>query len=353
METIDLRSDTVSHPTPAMREAMANAPVGDDVFGDDPTVIQLESESAEMLGKEAGLFVTSGTQGNVISVLTHCGRGEEMIVGRAAHTFWNEVGAASGLGGVHPHILPVQPDGTLRIEDIKESIRRDNIHYPYTKLICLENTQGAVGGIPISAEYTSQVAQIAHSNGAKLHVDGARLFNAGAALANGHGIRATARELVKDADSVTFCLSKGLCAPVGSVLVGSKEFIREARRVRKMLGGGLRQVGILAAAGLISIHEMIDRLPEDHANARRLAEGLATIPCIDIDLERVKTNMVFFDLTDESPLDTATLIKLMKERYNVLLSPVYTNTFRLVTHYWITPERVDCVVDAMRELLVS
>src|SRR5689334_12815643 len=188
METIDLRSDTVSHPTPAMREAMANAPVGDDVFGDDPTVIQLENEAAAMLGKEAGLFVTSGTQGNIVSILTHCGRGEEMIVGRAGHAFWNEVGAASGLGGVHPHILPVQPDGTLLIEDIYSAIRGDNIHYPYTKLICLENTQGGIGGIPITAEYTSQVAEIAHSHGAKLHIDGARLFNAAAALADGSGI---------------------------------------------------------------------------------------------------------------------------------------------------------------------
>ncbi|MFN8372247.1 MAG: low-specificity L-threonine aldolase [Anaerolineae bacterium] len=353
METIDLRSDTVSHPTPAMREAMANAVVGDDVFGDDPTVIELENESAAMLGKEAALFVTSGTQGNICAILTHCGRGDEMILGRTAHTFWNEAGAASGLGSVHPHILPVQPDGTLLLDDIRASIRRDNVHYPRTKLICLENTQGGVGGIPISAEYTAQVADIAQSHGLKLHIDGARLFNAAAALANGHGIRETARELVAGADSVSFCLSKGLCAPVGSVLVGSRAFIAEARRVRKMLGGGMRQAGILAAAGLISIREMIDYLPQDHANARRLAEGLATIPCIDIDVSRVLTNMIFFDLKADAPLDTPMLVKRLKEQHNILLNPVYGSTFRAVTHHWITRERVDCVVDAMRTLLVQ
>jgi threonine aldolase len=350
METIDLRSDTVSHPTPAMREAMAYAPVGDDVYGEDPTVNQLEAEAAALLGKEAGLFVTSGSQGNLTSILTHCGRATEMIVGRQAHIFKHEAASAAGLGGVQSNILDVQPDGTLRLDQIKESIRGDDIHFPRTKLICLENTQGSIGGIPISAEYTSQVAEIAHSNGAKLHIDGARLFNAATAL-NGGSVDATARELVKDADSVTFCLSKGLCAPVGSVIVGSQEFIDEARRVRKMLGGGMRQAGILAAAGLISIHEMIYRLGEDHANARRLAEGIASIPCFRIDVDRVKTNMIFFELTGDAPMSADTLVNRLKDEYNIYLRPSYTGSFRVVTHYWITPERVDCVIDALHDLL--
>jgi threonine aldolase len=351
METIDLRSDTVSHPTPAMREAMANARVGDDVWGDDPTVNELEAEAAALLGKAAALFVTSGTQGNICAILTHCGRGDEMILGRTAHTFVNEVGAASALGGVHPNHVPVQPDGTLRLDDIKSAIRGVNVHYPRTKLICLENTHGGMGGIPITAEYTSQVAELAHQRGTKVHVDGARLFNAAAALANGYTIPESAHALVKDVDSVSFCLSKGLCAPVGSLLVGSREFIHEARRVRKMLGGGMRQAGILAAAGLISIREMIYRLPEDHANARRLAEGLASIPHIRIDVDRVLTNMMFFELSEDAPLDVSTLIERLKNEYDILIASPYDTTFRAVTHYWITRERVDCVVDAIRTLL--
>jgi threonine aldolase len=335
-----------------MREAMAKAVVGDDVYGDDPTLNELQAEAAALLGKEAALFVTSGTQGNVASILTHCGRGTEMILGRTAHAFLNEAGAAAGLGGVHPHILDVQPDGTLRLDQIEAAIRGNNEHYPRTKLICLENTQGAIGGIPITAEYTAQVGELARQYGLKLHIDGARLFNAAAALAP-NDIPNMARQLVSDADSVSFCLSKGLCAPVGSVLVGSQAFIDEARRTRKMLGGGLRQAGILAAAGLISLREMIYRLPEDHANARRLAEGLSTIPCLRVDVDRVMTNILFFDLAADAPLDAPTLVKRMKEQHNILINPAYTNRFRAVTHYWITRERVDCVVDAMRTLLVQ
>ncbi|MBL8164840.1 MAG: low-specificity L-threonine aldolase [Anaerolineae bacterium] len=347
MQQIDFRSDTVTWPTPEMREAMANAPVGDDVYGEDPTINELEAESAAMLGKEAGLFVASGTMGNAIAALTHCGRGEEMIVGREAHMFRYEAGGSSALGGIHPHIIDVQPDGTLRMEAIQQAIRGDNEHFPRTRLICLENTQGTVGGIPISAAYTAQVGELARKNGLKLHIDGARIFNAAAALDT------SAKELVAAADSVSFCLSKGLCAPVGSVLVGSKAFIAEARRTRKLLGGGMRQGGILAAAGLIALRKMTLRLGEDHANACALAEGLANIPGITLDMSRVQTNMVFFDLDEHVRISPEVFSEQLRNDYNILMRPYpgYTRRFRAVTHYWITRAQVDQTIEAIRTLL--
>lgn len=347
MDTIDLRSDTVTWPTPAMRKAMANAPVGDDVYGEDPTVNQLEAEAAAMLGKEAGLFVTSGTQGNLTAVLAHCGRGHEMILGHQAHIFRSEVGSSAALGGVHPHTVPVQPDGTLALDDIRAAIRPENEHFPRTRLICIENTQGAAGGIPLTAEYTAQVGQIAHEHGLRLHIDGARIFNAAAAL------NVPVQELAAPADSVTFCLSKGLCAPVGSVLVGSRDFIAEARRIRKSLGGGMRQAGILAAAGLIALREMTQRLAEDHANACALAEGLATIPHIRIDPSRVRTNMVLFQFDEDMPISIEELVTRLKNDYNIVIGG-YANgrtQIRFVTHYWITRNHVDHVIHAMRILL--
>lgn len=347
MDTIDLRSDTVTWPTPTMREAMLNAPLGDDVYGEDPTINQLEAEAAELLGKEAGLFVTSGTQGNITAILAHCGRGDEVILGNKAHTFVYEGGSIAALGSVHPHTVPVNSDGTLDLEAIRKAIRGTNVHFPRTKLISLENTQGTVGGMPLSVEYSNQVAEIAHQHGLKLHIDGARLFNAAAAL------NVTAKELVAQADTVTFCLSKGLCAPVGSVLVGPKAFIDEARRARKMLGGGLRQGGVIAAAGLVAIREMIDRLPEDHANACLLGEGLATVPHIGVDLSRIRTNFVFFDLLDSAPLGPDELVKRLQTEYKIYIRPYpgFLRTFRAVTHYWIQPEHVRTVVDALRAVL--
>lgn len=347
MQTIDFRSDTVSHPTPAMREAMAKAVVGDDVYGEDPTVLALERESAELCGKEAGLFVTSGTQGNLISVMVHCGRGDEVILGDKAHTFVYEGGGIASLAQTHPHTVKVHPDGTMALEDIKAAVRADNIHFPRTKLISLENTQGTVGGMPLTPEYTRQVAEIARENNLKLHVDGARIFNAAAAL------RVDVKELLDGVDTMTFCLSKGLCAPVGSIIVGDKAFIKEAHRVRKMLGGGLRQVGVVAAAGLVSIREMIHRLPEDHANARLLAEGLATVPHIALDLDRVKTNFVMFDLLETAPISPEELVTQLQEDYGILMRPYpgFRRTFRAVTHYWTTPVRIQVAVDAMRALL--
>jgi threonine aldolase len=347
MNTIDLRSDTVTWPTPAMREAMFNAPVGDDVYGEDPTVKALEAEAAAMLGKEAGLFVASGNMGNLVALLTHCGRGEEIIVGRQAHIVRYEAGGSAAVGGIHSQQLEVQPDGTLPLEAIAEAIRVENDHFPRSRLICLENTQGTIGGIPVSTAYTAQVSELAHAHGLKLHIDGARFFNAATAL----GV--PVKELAAPADSVTFCLSKGLCAPVGSVLVGSAAFIQEARRSRKVIGGGMRQAGILAAAGLIALREMTLRLGEDHANARALAAGLAQIPCVQIDLSRVQTNMVFFDLHPDARLTPAALSERLKTEYNIYINayPGKARTFRAVTHYWITPEHIQTALHALRTLL--
>lgn len=347
MDTIDLRSDTVTWPTPAMREAMANAVVGDDVYGEDPTLNQLEAEAAAMLGKEAGVFVASGTMGNLTAVLTHCGRGDEMILGKQAHIFRSEAGSAAALGGVHANTVENNADGTLDLTAIQSAIRLEDEHFPRTKLICLENTQGAAGGMPISAEYTAQVGDLAHEHGLKLHIDGARIFNAAAAL------NVPVSDLVAPADSISFCLSKGLCAPVGSILVGSSDFIYEARRTRKSLGGGMRQVGILAAAGLIAIRDMTRRLGDDHDNACALAEGLATVPHIHIDPSRVRSNMVYFKIDDSATIKPDDLVARLKDEYNVIIGGYSRGrtSIRLVTHYWINRQHIEQVIEAMRALL--
>jgi len=346
MDSIDLRSDTVTWPTPEMREAMAQAEVDDDVYGTDPTMNRLQAEAADMFGKEAALFVASGTMGNLTSVLSHCGRGDEMILGDKAHIFRYEAGGSAALGGVMPHTVPVQHDGTLALEDIRAAIRPlGDAHFPPTRLVCLENTQGSVGGVPLTVEYTRQVRALCDDHGLKLHVDGARIFNAAAAL--GVDVKA----LAAPADSLSFCLSKGLCAPVGSIIVGSHEFIERAHRIRKMLGGGMRQTGILAAAGLIAIHTMSRRLGEDHDNARRLAKGLAAIPGILIDLTHVRTNIILFELAPDMPVDAPTLSELLWKEYRIKISPRGTRSFRAVTHYWITSERVEMVLEAFRTVL--
>jgi len=344
MDSIDLRSDTVTQPTPEMREAMANAVVGDDVYGEDPTVNRLEAEAAEMFGMEAGLFVTSGTQGNLIALLTHAPRGSEVIVGDKAHIVLYEQAGMSSLGGIMPHTLPVQEDGTLLLNDIEQAIRGDNEHFPRTKLITIENTQGTVGAVPLSPEYTKQVAELAHKHNLKLHIDGARIFNA----ATAYNVSPT--EIIVGADSMTFCLSKGLGAPVGSILLGDKEFIKEAHRARKVLGGGMRQAGILASAGLIAIHKMSQRLHEDHANAVYLAERLREVAGVKVMSQN--TNFVFFWLEETAKLNPAEFCTRMKE-YNILLSPYpgYERKFRAVLHYWITRERVDEVIAAMKKVL--
>lgn len=348
MNWIDLRSDTVSQPTPQMRDAMANAPVGDDVYGEDPTINELQAEAAALLGKEAALYVSSGTMSNLTAVLAHCNRGDEIILAKQSHIFQYEAGGVSMYGGVHPNTLDINRDGTIDIEQIQRAIRPSNPHMPITRLVCLENTQAGAWGAPLPKSYVDQVANVAHENNLKLHIDGARLFNAVTALGT------PAHELVEHADSISICLSKGLCAPVGSVLVGSHEFIERAHRVRKSLGGGMRQAGIIAAAGLISLREMTKRLHEDHTTARQIAEGLATIPYINIDLERVKSNMIFFTLAADAPISTAELSQGLKAR-GILANP-YNDAdrlFRMVTHYWIKPEHVDTVVNAYRALLTG
>jgi len=265
MQIVDLRSDTVTHPTDTMRHAMFTAAVGDDVFGEDPTVKRLETMAAQKMGKTAALFTASGTMSNLIAVLTHTQHGNEIILGSEAHIFLNEVGGAAALGGLMMRTVTNDVDGRLPLVDIEIAVREKNIHYPETTLLCLENTQNRCGGAVLTPEYTDSVVQLAHSHDMKVHLDGARIFNAAVAL----GIPVV--ELVKEVDSVGFCLSKGLSAPVGSVLCGSKEYIERARKRRKMLGGGMRQAGVIAAAGIVALETMIERLAEDHANARKLA----------------------------------------------------------------------------------
>ena len=341
MEFVDLRSDTVTKPTPAMREAMAKAEVGDDVYGEDPTVNRLQEMAAEMMGKEAGLFVASGTMGNLAGVLAHCQRGDEVIVGNKAHTFLFEAGGISVLGGVHSCQLPNQPDGSLALEDIEVAIRPDDPHDPITRLICLENTHNRCGGTYQTPEYMNRVSEFARGRGLSVHLDGARIFNAAAV----QGIKA--KELAGPVDSVTFCLSKGLCAPVGSVLCGSKEFIRKAHRLRKMLGGGMRQAGILAAAGIVALETMTGRLSEDHARARKLADGLKQVPGLVLDPEVPATNMIFLSLTPEVKSDTSEVVEKLKRR-GILAGVTGQRSFRLVLHYWIDDTGVKKTVAAFR-----
>lgn len=344
MEWIDLRSDTVTLPTPEMREAMARAEVGDDVFGEDPTVNRLEQVAAQRLGKEAGLFVASGTMGNLIAVLVTCGRGDEVILGHTAHTFVHEAGGISALGGVHPHTLPVQDDGTLVLDDIRGAIRSSDIHEPPTRMIILENSQGSMRGMPVPKAYIDSVGNLAHEHGLALHIDGARLFNAVTAL------QSEAAELVAAADSVAFCLSKGLCAPVGSVLVGSQAFIVKARRMRKILGGGMRQAGVLAAAGLIALEKMTQQLGEDHANARRLADGLARIPYIEFDPAAVHTNIVYFRLSNAAPKNAIELADALM-MWHIKALWMNERYMRVVTHHDVRAEHIDRVLDAFEKEL--
>ncbi len=343
MQFIDLRSDTVTLPTPAMREAMANAEVGDDVLGEDPTVNRLEAMAAERTGKEAALFVSSGTMGNLVAVLTHCGRGEEMIVGDRAHIFLNEAGGASALGGIHSRQVPNQPDGTLEPAQVEAAIRAENPHYPRTRLICLENTHNRCGGACLTPDYMHKMRGLANQYKLRIHLDGARVFNAAIAQA------LDVRELTRDADSLSFCLSKGLSAPVGSLVCGPSGFIYEARRVRKLLGGGMRQAGIIAAAGIVALEHMVDRLAEDHVNARRLAEGLADTPGILLDPGRVHTNIVIFELQD-GYFDSSEFCKKLSS-HGVKMSPVDARKIRAVTHYGIEADHIQQALAAITRVM--
>lgn len=321
---------------------MNNAEVGDDVFQEDPTVNRLEELAAKKVRKESALFVPSGTMGNLIAVLTHCQRGDEVILEIDSHIYYYEVGGMSALAGVIPRLI-VGDKGIPNPQDIKKALRDENLHYPNTTLICLENTHNRAGGTIAPPEVIEEICQLAHQRKILVHLDGARIFNAAVALDIEPAL------LTKNVDSVMFCLSKGLSAPVGSILAGSKDFIQRARKNRKMLGGGMRQAGILAAAGIIALEHMMKRLKEDHKNARILGEGLANVSGIEVDLETIQTNMVYFDL-QESGMDTYQFLpKLAK--YNILGLPRPPTKVRLVTHYGISEEDIYATIKAIKEIV--
>jgi threonine aldolase len=332
MKVIDLRSDTVTHPTPEMRKAMFEAKVGDDVYREDPTVNRLEMMAAGMIGKEAALFTTSGTQSNLIAVLTHTKHGDEIIVGDEAHILWYEVGGAAALGGVTMRTVPNDSCGRLNPDDIDRAIRGKDIHYPQTTLLCLENTHNRCGGAVLTTDYTDEVCNLAHTRGIKVHLDGARIFNAAIAL----GVPACA--LAQNSDSVALCLSKGLSAPVGSLLCGSKDFVERARKFRKMLGGGMRQAGVIAAAGIVALETMVDRLAEDHANARRLAQGLAGIEGVTLAQDDIPTNIVMFHLSPE--LSVVEFVEGL-DRAGIKIGLRDGRPFRAVTHRMVSSADVD------------
>lgn len=334
---IDLRSDTVTKPTPAMRRAMADAEVGDDQYGEDPTVRRLEERAAEILGKEAAVYVASGTMGNLIALLTHCGRGDEAIIGDESHIFWYESGGAAALGGIPFNLRPTERLGELDLADIARAIRPARAGYPRTGVVCVEDTHNRCGGTVLSLPYLRNLAATAHANDVLVHLDGARIFNAAAAL----GVPEST--IAAEVDTVQCCLSKGLAAPVGSLVAGSGEFVEAARRTRKLVGGAMRQVGVIAAAGLVALDEMRERLPEDHTRARRLAEGLAEIPGITVDLETVQTNIVIFRPPDG--LDHGAVVNGLAEQ-GVRISYYGTRGLRMVTHYEIDDDAVDSALRA-------
>ena len=334
MRTIDLRSDTVTRPTPPMRAAMIDAPLGDDVFGDDPTVNELQVRIAQMLGFEAALFMPSGTQSNLVALMSHCQRGEEYLVGQHAHAYRWEAGGAAVLGSIQPQPLSHQPDGSLALHDIESAIKPDDAHFARTRLLCLENT---TGGKVLPLTYLEQARALAVKHGLALHLDGARLFNAAVAS------KVPARSITQYVDSVSVCFSKGLGAPVGSALCGSREFIARAHRWRKMAGGGLRQAGLLAAAALYALDHHIERLAEDHEHARQLAQGVAGLPGVSV--ETPQTNMVFIDI--DQRLAPGLIARL--EQHGVRCSGLYR--LRLVTHLDVTASDVEQAIQVLRQQL--
>ena len=345
MRNIDLRSDTTTLPTDEMRQAIAESELGDDVFQGDPTVNKLQDLAAQRMGKEAALLVPSGTMANLASILTHCGRGAEVILGNRAHTYKYEKGGISAYGGIHSTQIPNQDDGTMQLEDIRAAIRDIDDHFPVTKLICLENTHNVCGGAPLSVTYTKEVANLARAHNIKLHIDGARIFNA--AVAQGVEVQ----ELVEDADSMSFCMSKGLAAPVGSIICGSKDFIDQARGIRKGLGGGMRQAGIIAAAGIVALETMVDRLQEDHTNARLLADGIADLSGIVLDPETIKTNIIYFDM-DDNAIESANFLTVLAAK-GIQFFDTGPRRFRMVTHYGITAEDILYTIDAFKQTLTD
>jgi threonine aldolase len=340
MKVIDLRSDTVTHPTSAMRQAMFEAEVGDDVYMEDPTVRRLDRMAAEAMGKEASLFVTSGTMGNLLAVLTQTQRGDRVVVGDQAHIYYYEGDGERRMAGVELVPIPNDDRGRMDPSLVKEALEASGS--PAT-LVCLENTHNRCGGAALTAGETAAVADVARSHGAKVHLDGARIFNAAVAL----GVPAA--ELAAPADSVSFCFSKGLSSPVGSILNGSADFIATARQMRRMVGGGMRQAGVIAAAGVVALETMVERLAEDHKNARLLAEGLATLPGIKLDPTSVQTNIVAFDLEGSEPPDFLGALK----NVGVLAVPFGPHRIRMVTHNDVSREDVEAALERIRTVCVA
>jgi len=340
MQIIDLRSDTITHPTQVMRDAMYRAEVGDDVFSEDPTVNRLEAMSAEITGKEAAVFTPSGTMSNLIAVMSHTHHGDEIILGDRAHIFLNEAGGAAALGGVSFRTVLNNPDGTIDIDRIEGAVRGKNLHWPVSKLLCLENTHNYCGGAALDVEYTVEAAEAARRHGLAIHLDGARLFNAAVAL----GVPAV--ELCEPVDSVNFCLSKGLSAPVGSVLCGSTDFIARARKLRKMVGGGMRQAGIIAAAGIVCLESCVERLADDHINAKKLADGLKSIPGLDV--QTPETNIVMIGTPENLP--GPEFVKIAAA-VGVKLISVGPRKVRAVTHRMISAADITEAIKRLKKVL--
>jgi threonine aldolase len=340
-KVIDLRSDTVTLPTEEMLEAIRHAELGDDVFGEDPTVNRLEDMAAEKMGKEAALLVTSGTQANLVSLMSNTRRGELVILEAEAHMYWYEVGGISAIAGLLPWPLK-SPLGALDPKDVETAIRPRNIHFPEPTLICIENTHNRHGGTIITPNQIRAISEVAKAHGLKLYMDGARIFNAAVAL------KVDVKEFTQHLDNLMFCLSKGLSCPVGSVVVGTREFIDKARKNRKVLGGGMRQAGIIAASGIVALEKMIDRLEEDHRNAKRVAEGIAKIEGIAVDVERVQTNMVLFDVSGLGVADDLFLSKLKEN--GVLALTNAKNKVRMVTHRGIEKEHIGKAIAAVESV---
>ncbi|HAS6360774.1 TPA: low-specificity L-threonine aldolase [Vibrio vulnificus] len=334
---MDFRSDTVTRPTPAMREAMANAIVGDDVYGDDPTVNELEAFAAKEAGFEAALFTTSGTQANLLGLMAHCERGDEYLCGQQAHNYRYEAGGAAVLGSIQPQPIENNPDGTLPFDKLTAAIKPDDSHFARTKLLSLENT---INGKVLPLSYLQEARAFVNKHNLKLHLDGARVYNAATAL------DVPVRDIAQYFDSMTICLSKGLGAPVGSLLLGSKEYIAKARRLRKMVGGGMRQAGILAAAGKLALTEQVAQLKVDHANAKALAQGLSELPGVHVNPDFVQTNIVFAKLDDGIDID-AIAQKLAKE--SIIITP--GNPIRFVTHKDISRQDIDLFLEKLRFIL--
>ena len=346
MSTIDLRSDTVTKPSAEMRQAMADAEVGDDVYGEDPSINELQQKAADLLGKEAGLLMASGTMSNLVAALTHCKRGDEIIMGDQAHMFWNESAGASALAGAQLRLVPNDSQGRIDLDDLKNAIRpKGNVHMPPTTLICLENTHNRCSGGVLTPDDTKRVADIAHEAGAKVHLDGARLFNASVSL------EVPPAALVQDVDDVSFCLSKALSCPVGSILCGSNEFIEGAHKWRKMVGGGMRQAGVLAAAGLVALDNMVERLADDHSNAKRLAEGLANIQGISVDPTSIQTNIVIFEISESSGNADDVIYELANE--GVLVTYPGQQSLRMVTHRHISASDIDEALSRVAKVMTQ